>query len=217
MFLYKTGGGVMIKPLIIGIAGGAGSGKSTISEKLKSINGESKVQIIDQNSFIKDFSSMSFDERKKLNLDHPDSFDFDYLIRILKDLALGNTVSIPAFDFVSLERTDNFQNFTPKDIIIVEGSLILYEKKLRDLFDIKVFIDTDSDIRLIRRIIRDTKEKSMPLEKIILEYISVVKPTNMNFVEPTKRFADIIIPEGGENEVAINILNAKIKETFKHL
>lgn len=207
----------MIKPLIIGIAGGAGSGKSTISEKLKSINGENKVQIIDQNSFIKDFSSMSFDERQKLNLEHPDSFDFDYLIRILKDLALGNTVSIPTFDFVSLERTDNFQNFTPKDIIIVEGSLILYEKKLRDLFDIKVFIDTDSDIRLIRRIIRDTKEKSMPLEKIILEYISVVKPTNINFVEPTKRFADIIIPEGGENEVAINILNAKIKETFKHL
>lgn len=207
----------MIKPLIIGIAGGAGSGKSTISEKLKSINGENKVQIIDQNSFIKDFSSMSFDERKKLNLEHPDSFDFDYLIRILKDLALGNTVSIPTFDFVSLERTDNFQNFTPKDIIIVEGSLILYEKKLRDLFDIKVFIDTDSDIRLIRRIIRDTKEKSMPLEKIILEYISVVKPTNINFVEPTKRFADIIISEGGENEVAINILNAKIKETFKHL
>lgn len=207
----------MIKPLIIGIAGGAGSGKSTISEKLKSINGENKVQIIDQNSFIKDFSSMSFDERQKLNLEHPDSFDFDYLIRILKDLALGNTVSIPTFDFVSLERTDNFQNFTPKDIIIVEGSLILYEKKLRDLFDIKVFIDTDSDIRLIRRIIRDTKEKSKPLEKIILEYISVVKPTNINFVEPTKRFADIIIPEGGENEVAINILNAKIKETFKHL
>lgn len=207
----------MIKPLIIGIAGGAGSGKSTISEKLKSINGENKVQIIDQNSFIKDFSSMSFDERNKLNLEHPDSFDFDYLIRILKDLALGNTVSIPAFDFVSLERTDNFQNITPKDIIIVEGSLILYEKKLRDLFDIKVFIDTDSDIRLIRRIIRDTKEKSMPLEKIILEYISVVKPTNINFVEPTKRFADIIIPEGGENEVAINILNAKIKETFEHL
>lgn len=207
----------MRKPLIIGIAGGAGSGKSTISEKLKSVNGENKVQIIEQNSFIKDFSSMSFDERQKLNLEHPDSFDFDYLVRILNDLALGNDVSIPSFDFVSLERTDNFQNISPKDIIIVEGSLILYEKKLRDLFDIKVFIDTDSDIRLIRRIIRDTKEKSMPLEKIILEYISVVKPTNINFVEPTKRFADIIIPEGGENEVAINILNAKIKETFKHL
>lgn len=207
----------MIKPLIIGIAGGAGSGKSTIAEKLKSINGENKVQIIDQNSFIKDFSSMSFDERQKLNLEHPDSFDFDFLVRTLNDLALGNNVSLPFFDFVTLERTDNFQNISPKDIIIVEGSLILYEKKLRDLFDIKVFIDTDSDIRLIRRIIRDTKEKSMPLEKIILEYISVVKPTNTNFVEPTKRFADIIIPEGGENEVAINILNAKIKETFKHL
>lgn len=207
----------MIKPLIIGIAGGAGSGKSTISEKLKSINGENKVQIIDQNSFIKDFSSMSFDERQKLNLEHPDSFDFDFLVRTLNDLALGNSASIPSFDFVTLERTDNFQNISPKDIIIVEGSLILYEKKLRDLFDIKVFIDTDSDIRLIRRIIRDTKEKSMPLEKIILEYISVVKPTNTNFVEPTKRFANIIIPEGGENEVAINILNAKIKETFKHL
>ncbi len=207
----------MRKPLIIGIAGGAGSGKSTISEKLKSINGENKVQIIEQNSFVKDFSSMNFDERKKLNFEHPDSFDFDYLVRILKDLALGNDVSIPSFDFVTLERTDNFQTITPKDIIIVEGSLILYEKKLRDLFDIKVFIDTDSDIRLIRRIIRDTKEKSMPLEKIILEYISVVKPTNINFVDPTKRFADIIIPEGGKNEVAINILNAKIKETFKHL
>lgn len=207
----------MRRPLIIGIAGGAGSGKSTISEKLKSINGENKVQIIKQNSFVKDFSSMNFDERQKLNFEHPDSFDFDYLVRILKDLALGNDVSIPSFDFVTLERTDNFQTITPKDIIIVEGSLILYEKKLRDLFDIKVFIDTDSDIRLIRRIIRDTKEKSMPLEKIILEYISVVKPTNINFVEPTKRFADIIIPEGGENEVAINILNAKIKETFKHL
>lgn len=207
----------MRRPLIIGIAGGAGSGKSTISEKLKSINGENKVQIIEQNSFVKDFSSMNFDERKKLNFEHPDSFDFDNLVRILKDLALGNDVSIPSFDFVTLERTDNFQTITPKDIIVVEGSLILYEKKLRDLFDIKVFIDTDSDIRLIRRIIRDTKEKSMPLEKIILEYISVVKPTNINFVEPTKRFADIIIPEGGENEVAINILNAKIKETFKHL
>lgn len=207
----------MRRPLIIGIAGGAGSGKSTISEKLKSINGENKVQIIEQNSFVKDFSSMNFDERQKLNFEHPDSFDFDYLVRILKDLALGKDVSIPSFDFVTLERTDNFQTITPKDIIIVEGSLILYEKKLRDLFDIKVFIDTDSDIRLIRRIIRDTKEKSMPLEKIILEYISVVKPTNINFVEPTKRFADIIIPEGGENEVAINILNAKIKETFKHL
>ena len=207
----------MRRPLIIGIAGGAGSGKSTISEKLKSINGENKVQIIEQNSFVKDFSSMNFDERKKLNFEHPDSFDFDYLVRILKDLALGEDASIPSFDFVTLERTDNFQTITPKDIIIVEGSLILYEKKLRDLFDIKVFIDTDSDIRLIRRIIRDTKEKSMPLEKIILEYISVVKPTNINFVEPTKRFADIIIPEGGENEVAINILNAKIKETFKHL
>lgn len=207
----------MRRPLIIGIAGGAGSGKSTISEKLKSINGENKVQIIEQNSFVKDFSSMNFDERQKLNFEHPDSFDFDYLVRILKDLALGNDVSIPSFDFVTLERTDNFQTITPKDIIIVEGSLIFYEKKLRDLFDIKVFIDTDSDIRLIRRIIRDTKEKSMPLEKIILEYISVVKPTNINFVEPTKRFADIIIPEGGENEVAINILNAKIKETFKHL
>lgn len=207
----------MRRPLIIGIAGGAGSGKSTISEKLKSINGENKVQIIEQNSFAKDFSSMNFDERKKLNFEHPDSFDFYYLVRILKDLALGNDVSIPSFDFVALERTDNFQTISPKDIIIVEGSLILYEKKLRDLFDIKVFIDTDSDIRLIRRIIKDTKEKSMPLEKIILEYISVVKPTNINFVEPTKRFADIIIPEGGENEVAINILNAKIKETFKHL
>lgn len=207
----------MRRPLIIGIAGGAGSGKSTISEKLKSINGENKVQIIEQNSFVKDFSSMNFDERKKLNFEHPDSFDFDNLVRILKDLALGNDVSIPSFDFVTLERTDNFQTITPKDIIVVEGSLILYEKKLRDLFDIKVFIDTDSDIRLIRRIIRDTKEKSMPLEKIILEYISVVKPTNINFVEPTKRFADIIIPEGGKNEVAINILNAKIKETFKHL
>lgn len=207
----------MRRPLIIGIAGGAGSGKSTISEKLKSINGENKVQIIEQNSFVKDFSSMNFDERKKLNFEHPDSFDFDYLVRILKDLSLGEDASIPSFDFVTLERTDNFQTITPKDIIIVEGSLILYEKKLRDLFDIKVFIDTDSDIRLIRRIIRDTKEKSMPLEKIILEYISVVKPTNINFVEPTKRFADIIIPEGGKNEVAINILNAKIKETFKHL
>lgn len=207
----------MRRPLIIGIAGGAGSGKSTISEKLKSINGENKVQIIEQNSFVKDFSSMNFDERKKLNFEHPDSFDFDYLVRILNDLALGEDASIPSFDFVTLERTDNFQTITPKDIIIVEGSLILYEKKLRDLFDIKVFIDTDSDIRLIRRIIRDTKEKSMPLEKIILEYISVVKPTNINFVEPTKRFADIIIPEGGKNEVAINILNAKIKETFKHL
>lgn len=207
----------MRKPLIIGIAGCAGSGKSTISEKLKSINGENKVQIIEQNSFIKDFSSMNFDERKKLNLEHPDSYDFDYLVRILNDLALGEDASIPSFDFVALERTDNFQTISPKDIIIVEGSLILYEKKLRDLFDIKVFIDTDSDIRLIRRIIKDTKEKSMPLEKIILEYISVVKPTNINFVEPTKRFADIIIPEGGENEVAINILNAKIKETFKHL
>lgn len=202
----------MKSPIIIGISGGTGSGKSTVTKEiLKSIT-EKNVAIIEQDSYYKDQSNLSFEERVKTNYDHPFAFDNELLIKHLKDLINCKAIDKPIYDFEIHNRKMETEKVEPKDIIILEGILILFEEEIRDLLDIKIFVDTDSDVRVIRRILRDIKDRGRTLDSVILQYMGTVRPAHLQFVEPTKRYADIIIPEGGYNKVAIDIIVAKINE-----
>lgn len=201
----------MRRPLIIGIAGGSGSGKSTVANKIiNSIKGIESV-IINEDDYHKKNSKLSFEEKKAINYDHPDSFEHELLASHLKELLIGNSVEIPKFDFNIYDRLEECEKIDAKDVIIVEGLFILYDKRVRDLLDIKVYVDTDADVRLIRRILRDTRERARELDSIILQYMTSTRSSHINFVEPSKKFADIIIPEGGDNKVAIDILSSTIK------
>ncbi|SEF81437.1 uridine kinase [Caloramator fervidus] len=202
----------MNRPILIGIAGGTGSGKSTVANEIfKSLPGES-IAVIEQDSYYKDQSHLTLEERKKTNYDHPDAFDTELLIKHLKMLLNGEAIEKPLYDFEIYTRKKETVRIEPKDIIILEGILILAEPEIRNLLDIKIFVDTDADVRIIRRIQRDIKERGRTVESVIEQYMNVVRPMHMQFVEPTKRYADIIIPEGGYNKVAIDILIAKIKQ-----
>ena len=203
---------MMSRPILIGIAGGTGSGKSTVAmEMYKGLPAE-KIAVIEQDSYYKEQSNISFEERIKTNYDHPDAFDTDLLIKHLKMLINGEAVDKPIYDFEIHNRKKETVRVEPKDIIILEGILVLVEKEIRDLLDIKIFVDTDADVRIIRRIQRDIKERGRTLDSVINQYMNVVRPMHLEFVEPTKRYADIIIPEGGYNKVAIDIMVAKVKE-----
>lgn len=200
----------MKKPLLIGITGGTGSGKSTVSrEILKSIH-EKNVAIIEQDSYYRDQSHLSFEERVKTNYDHPFAFDNDLLIQHLKDLLDRKPIEKPIYDFERHTRKKETITVYPKEIIILEGILILADEQIRNLCDIKIFVDTDSDVRVIRRIERDIKERGRTLDSVINQYMTTVRPAHMQFVEPSKKHADIIIPEGGYNKVAIDIIVTKI-------
>lgn len=196
--------------ILIGITGGTGSGKSTISSEIfKSIK-EADMTIIEQDSYYKDQSDLTFDQRVKTNYDHPFAFDNVLLVHHLKELLKGNSIEKPIYDFEKHNRKKETITVHPKNIIILEGILILSEKEIRDLLDIKIFVDTDSDVRVIRRILRDIKDRGRTLDSVILQYMDTVRPAHLQFVEPTKRYADIIIPEGGYNKVAIDIIVTKI-------
>ncbi|GFN36033.1 uridine kinase [Tepidimicrobium xylanilyticum] len=200
----------MAKKLLIGIAGGTGSGKSTVAKEiLKSIN-KKNVVIIEQDSYYKNQSHLSFEERVKTNYDHPFAFDNDLLIQHLKDLLNDKTIEKPIYDFEQHTRKKETVTVYPKEIIILEGILILNDEEIRNLCDIKIFVDTDSDVRVIRRIQRDIKERGRTLDSVIHQYMSTVRPAHLQFIEPTKKYADIIIPEGGYNKVAIDIIVTKI-------
>ncbi|CCQ95961.1 uridine kinase [[Clostridium] ultunense Esp] len=200
----------MDKGLLIGIAGGTGSGKSTVSKEiLKSIHRQNVV-IIEQDSYYKDQSHLSFEERVKTNYDHPFAFDNDLLLKHLKDLLNNKPIEKPIYDFERHTRKKETITVYPKEIIILEGILILNDDEIRELCDIKIFVDTDSDVRVIRRILRDIKERGRTLDSVINQYMSTVRPAHLQFVEPTKKYADIIIPEGGYNKVAIDIIVTKI-------
>ncbi|AAL97975.1 TPA: uridine kinase [Streptococcus pyogenes] len=198
------------KPIIIGVTGGSGGGKTSVSRAILDSFPNARIAMIQHDSYYKDQSHMSFEERVKTNYDHPLAFDTDFMIQQLKELLAGRPVDIPIYDYKKHTRSNTTFRQDPQDVIIVEGILVLEDERLRDLMDIKLFVDTDDDIRIIRRIKRDMMERGRSLESIIDQYTSVVKPMYHQFIEPSKRYADIVIPEGVSNVVAIDVINSKI-------
>ncbi len=205
----------MQKPVVIGVTGGTGSGKTTVTKRILKDIPDQQILVIEQDSYYKDQSHMPFEERIKTNYDHPFAFDNDLFIRQLKDLVNNKTINKPVYDYKIHTRKSTTITVKPADVIIVEGILILEDKNLRDLMDIKIFVDTDADVRFIRRLLRDINRRDRTMESVINQYLSVVRPMHLRFVEPTKRYADIIVPEGGENEVAIDLLVTKINTIFE--
>ncbi len=200
--------------IVIGIAGGTGSGKSTLANKLLEKFGEEEVSILRHDNYYKANDDLEFSEREKLNYDHPDAFESELLCKHLRELKEGKAIEMPVYDFTIHSRSDKVVLVKPAPAIVVEGILIFSEPELRDLMDIKVFVDTDADVRVLRRIKRDVKKRERTLESVINQYLQTVKPMHEQFVEPSKRKADIIIPEGGKNAVALDMLVQRIK---KHL
>ncbi len=204
----------MTTPVIIGLAGGTGSGKSTITNAIRQ-QVKSKITIMPQDSYYKNFSHLPKAERDKINFDHPDTFDNELFMKHIKKLLHNKAVKMPIYNFKTHSRTDQTITKLPTKLIIVEGILIFENPKLRDLMDIKVFVDTDADIRILRRIERDMEERGRNLKSIIKQYRTTVRPMHNDFVEPSKKFANIIIPEGGKNEIGIDMIVTKINQIVK--
>lgn len=203
------------KPVIIGVTGGSGSGKTTVSRAIfEQLHGHSLL-MLQEDSYYNDQSDMSFEERIKTNYDHPNAFDTELLVKQLKDLLDWKTIEKPIYDYTEHTRSSEVEKVEPKEVIILEGILVLNDPALRDLMDIKIFVDTDDDIRIIRRIQRDIEERGRSLQSVIDQYKSTVKPMYHQFIEPTKRYADIIVPEGGENQVAIDLLVTKVRDILR--
>lgn len=204
----------MKRPIFIGITGGTGSGKSTIAKEIYRQFGEDCIAMIEQDSYYKDQSHLSMEDRVKTNYDHPNAFDNNLLVSHLESLLNGHSIQKPSYDFSIHNRIEDTTKVEPKEIVIVEGILILEDPRIRELLDIKIYVDTDADVRIIRRMVRYINERGRTMESVINQYLNVVKPMHNQFTEPTKKFADIIIPEGGHNKVAIDIIVAKIKEVL---
>ena len=205
----------MLKPLIIGIAGGSGSGKSTVASNVAELLTTSSVAFIDMDAYYKNFSSLPLDERRKLNWDHPDAFDYDLLCSHLEALSKRKAIEKPEYDFVTHLRSAEHTRVEPADVIVIDGILLFVDERVRELCDVKVFVDADADIRLIRRIERDTHVRGRPLDEIIEQYLSTVQPMHLQFVEPSKRYADVIVPRGGHNAIAIEMIVAKIQRRLQ--
>ena len=196
--------------LIIGIAGGSGSGKTTLAYRLKERFGEDEVRLISHDSYYKRHDELPFAERCKLNYDHPDSFDTELLVQHLQALRRGESVKVPVYDYTIHNRSDKTITVHPAPVIIVEGILIFASQELCDMMDMKVFVDTDADVRILRRIVRDVKERGRTLDSVVNQYLTTVKPMHEQFVEPTRKFADIIVLEGGHNLVALDMIMQRI-------
>ena len=202
-------------PLVVGIAGGTGSGKTTLANKLKAAIAEDAL-ILSHDFYYRANTEIPFEERAKRNYDHPDAFDTDQMITDVKKLKNFQAVDHPEYSFVTHSRTEHTVHVEPAPVIILEGILIFANEQLRDLMDIKVFVDADADIRLIRRLLRDVKERGRSMDSVLQQYTSTVKPMHEKFVEPSKRYADIIVPEGGENHVALHMLVDRIQALLHH-
>lgn len=198
--------------LIVGIAGGTGCGKTTVVRKLMSILDQERIVVMPQDSYYRDNSHMPLEERQRLNFDHPNSIEWELLVKHLKELKAGRPVMQPTYSYLECIRLDKTIETQPQKVIIVEGILILTHKELRDVMDIKVFVDADSDDRLARVIRRDLAERERTADKVLARYEKTVKPMHLEFIEPSKRYADLIIPQGGENEVGIGVLASLIRE-----
>lgn len=199
------------KPVVIGVAGGSGSGKTSVTRSIIQRFTDKTLLMLEQDYYYKDQSHLPYEERLQTNYDHPLAFDNDLLIQHLQELIEETPVEKPVYDYKMHTRSNETIHVEPKEVIIVEGILVLEDDRLRDLMDIKVFVDTDADVRIIRRMMRDINERGRSLDSVIEQYINVVRPMHLQFVEPTKRYADIIIPEGGQNHVAIDLLATKIQ------
>lgn len=198
-------------PLILGVAGGSGSGKTTVVENIVAGIGSQKILLLEHDSYYLDLSHLPLEERKKQNFDHPSSLETELMIRHLSALRSGYKVDIPVYDFVAHTRSDETIEASPKSIILIDGILIFSEPKLRNLMDIKLFVDTDDDVRLLRRLRRDILERGRNFNGVLNQYENFVRPMHLEFVEPSKRYADIIIPRGGENRVALEMVAALIR------
>ena len=199
-----------MKTMIIGIAGGTGSGKTTLTLRLKERFGDD-VSILFHDNYYKSHSDLPYEARTRLNYDHPDAFDTDRMIADLEALRRGETVQCPTYDYTVHNRAAETLEVHPTKVVVVEGILIFENKALRDLMDIKIFVDTDADVRILRRITRDVKERGRSLDSVVNQYLTTVKPMREQFVEPSKRFADIVVLEGGHNVVALDMIIQRIR------
>jgi uridine kinase len=199
-----------VKPLVIGIAGGTGSGKSTVARNVAAALSDASVAFIDMDAYYLDHGHLTFEERKQVNWDHPNAFDWDLLVSQLAQLAEEEAIDKPVYDFVEHARSEETVRIPPADVIVIDGILLFVDARVRDLCDVKVFVDADADVRLIRRIKRDMTKRGRPLAEILEQYLSTVQPMHLEFVEPSKRYADVIVPRGGHNPVAIEMIVAKI-------
>ncbi len=196
--------------IIIGIAGGTGSGKTTITRKIQSVFGED-VSVVYHDNYYKRLVGMTYEERCAVNYDHPDSFDTALMVEDVKKLAAGETIRCPVYDYTIHNRSDETVEVRPAKVIVVEGILIFENKALRDLMDIKIFVDTDADVRILRRILRDVKERERSLDSVIGQYLATVKPMHEQFVQPSRQYADVVILEGGHNIVALDMIVERIR------
>ncbi|MBL0939521.1 MAG: uridine kinase [Gemmatimonadaceae bacterium] len=200
-----------MKPLIIGIAGGTGSGKSTVARNVAEALPDASVAFLEMDAYYRDFRHLSLDQLHLVNWDHPDAFDVELLAEHLEALSRGEAVEMPIYEFASHSRSARTRRIEPADVVVLDGILLLADAGLRALCDVKVFVDADADIRLVRRIRRDTAVRGRTLESVLDQYLTTVQPMHLQFVEPSKRYADVIVPRGGKNTVAIEMIVAKIQ------
>jgi uridine kinase len=205
----------MTHPILVGIAGGSGSGKTTVAEKLMQATAQ-PVVFVKQDSYYRNFDGLTLEEKRLVNYDHPDAYDNDLLVQQLQGLLQGQPVDAPVYNYARYEREAWTERVEPLPVIILEGILVLENAALRDLMDIKLYVDTDADVRFIRRLLRDTSERGRTVESVVKQYLDVVRPMHLQFVEPSKRYADLIIPEGGHNRVAIDVIVSKLQHVLAH-
>jgi uridine kinase len=203
------------RPFLIGVAGGTCSGKTTVSERLSELTGSEHLALIKLDSYYISRNEQPMEQRVLANYDHPDEFDWQLLNDHIAALMAGATVPVPIYDYAAYTRSDEVRMVRPSRIVVVEGILVLYEPSLRERFDLKVYVDTDADVRFIRRLQRDVAERARTTESIINQYLATVRPSHEQFIEPSKRYADVIFPQGGMNEPALNVLLARVRELVR--
>ena len=203
------------KPLVIGIAGGSGSGKSTVARRVGEALSQSSVAFLDMDAYYRNFAHLPMEERKRVNWDHPEAFDVELFASQISALCAGSSIDKPVYDFVTHTRSARTEPIHPADVLVLDGILLFTDPTLRELCDVKVFVDADADIRLIRRLRRDVNKRGRTLEEVIAQYLETVHPMHLQFVEPSKRYADVIVPRGGHNAIAIEMIVAKIQHRLR--
>jgi uridine kinase len=206
-----------VHPLLIGVAGGSGSGKTTVSETILDRVGRDRIAYLQHDAYYRDRSGMPFEERAKINYDHPDSLETDLLVAHLKELRACHPVEMPVYDFARHTRKTETRRLEARPVILVDGILIFVDRDLREMFDIKIFVDTDADLRFIRRLERDIADRGRTRESVVNQYLETVRPMHLEFVEPSRRYADLIIPEGGFNQIPIDMVVARINALIGEL